>query len=159
MVIILLSGTAFMIYLIIERIAHRRLTRQNLEILDNFPIFNFDSTRIHLSSNRKSILVYFDSGCDHCLYELNQIFVNKNSFRDSDIVLMSSELISTIKIYAETNCPVDLANIHFAKINQSDAYNTFGSLAVPQIFIYGADGVLIKEFRGETKMEAVLQYL
>ena len=54
---------------------------------------------------------------------------------------------------------VDLANIHFAKINQADAYNTFGSLAVPQIFIYGADGVLIKEFKGETKMEAVLQYL
>ena len=80
MVIILLSGTAFMIYLIIERVTHRRITRQNLEMLDNFPIFNFDSTRIHLSSNRKSILVYFDSGCDHCLYELNQIFVNKNSF-------------------------------------------------------------------------------
>ena len=159
MVILLLSGTAFMIYLIIERVTHRRLTRQNLEILDNFPIFNFDSTRIHLSSNRKSILVYFDSGCEHCQYELNQIFINKNSFRDSDVVLMSSELISTIKIYAETNYPVDLANIRFAKINQTDAYNTFGSLAVPQIFIYGTDGVLIKEFRGETKMEVVLQYL
>jgi glutaredoxin len=159
MVIILLSGTAFMIYLVVDRVNHRRLTRQNLEILGNFPIFNFDSARIHLSANRKSILVYFDSQCDHCLYELNQIFIHKNSFKDSDIVLMSSELISTIKIYAERNWPIGLANIHFAKINQVDVYNTFGSLAVPQIFIYGADGILIKEFKGETKMEAVLQYL
>jgi thioredoxin-related protein len=159
MVITLISGAAFMMYLIMERINHRRLARQNLENVDNFPIFNFDSTRLYLRSNRRSILVYFDSGCDHCQYELNQIFVNKNSFKDLDIVLMSSELISTIKLYAERNCPIDLANIHFAKISQADAYNTFGSLAVPQIFIYGADGVLIKEFKGETKMEAVLQYL
>ncbi len=53
----------------------------------------------------------------------------------------------------------DLGNIRFTKINQDEAYETFGSLAVPQIFIYGADGILIKEFKGETKIDVVLQYL
>ena len=159
MVSALLCGTSFMIYLIIERVNHKRLTRQELQNLDNFPLFDFDSARFYLSSNRKTIVVYFDSGCDHCQYELNQIFINKNSFKDSDIILMSSELISTIKHYAERNCPRDLGNIRFTKINQDEAYETFGSLAVPQIFIYGADGILIKEFKGETKIDVVLQYL
>ncbi len=159
MVSVLLCGTSFMIYLIIERVNHKRLTRQELQNLDNFPLFDFDSARFYLSPNRKTIVVYFDSGCDHCQYELNQIFINKNSFKDSDIILMSSELISTIKHYAERNCPRDLGNIRFTKINQDEAYETFGSLAVPQIFIYGADGILIKEFKGETKIDVVLQYL
>ena len=159
MVSALLCCTSFMIYLIIERVNHKRLTRHELQNLDNFPLFDFDSTRFYLSSNRKTIVVYFDSGCEHCQHELKQIFINKNSFRDSDIILMSSELISTIKQFAERNCPRDLANIRFTKINQGEAYETFGSLAVPQIFIYGADGTLIKEFKGETKIDVVLQYL
>jgi hypothetical protein len=60
------------------------------------------------------MIVYFDSECDHCQYELNQIFINKNSFQDSDIVLMSSELISTIK-HMLRELPSDLANIRFDK--------------------------------------------
>ena len=159
MVCALLSGTSFMTYLIIERVNHKKLTRENLEKLDNFALFDFDSVRFYLSSRRKTIVVYFDSGCDHFQYELNQIFINKNSFKDSDIILMSSELISTIKHYAERNCPRDLGNIRFTKINTNEAYETFGSLVVPQIFIYGADGILIKEFKGETKIDVVLQYL
>jgi len=155
----LLCGTSFMIYLIIERISHKRSTRQGLQNLDNFPLFDFDSARLNLSSNRKTIVVYFDSGCDHCQYELDQIFINRNSFKDTDIILMSSELISTIKRFAERNYPRDLANIRFTKINQDEAYETFGSLAVPQIFIYGTDGILIREFKGETKLDLVLKYL
>ena len=149
-----------MVYLIIERVNHKRLTRQGIQNLDNFPLFDFDSARLHLSSNRKTMVVYFDSECDHCQHELNQIFVNKNSFKDSDIILMSSELISTIKRYAERSYPADLGgNIRFTKINPDQAYETFGTLAVPQIFIYGTDGMLIKNFKGETKIDVVLQYL
>jgi hypothetical protein len=159
MISALLCGTSFMIYLIIERVNHKRVTRKELQNLGNFPLLDFDSTRFFMTSNRKTIVVYFDSGCDHCQYELNQIFINRNSFTDSDIILISSELISTIKYYAERNCPRDLGNIRFTKINQDEAYETFGSLAVPQIFIYGADGILIKEFKGETKIDVVLQYL
>lgn len=155
----LLCATSFMIYLIIERVNHKRITRQELQNLDRFPLFDFDSVRFYLSSNRKTIVVYFDSECDHCQYELNQIFLNRRSFKNSDIILTSSELISTIKHYAEGNCPQDSDNIRFTKINQDEAYETFGSLAVPQIFIYGADGILIKEFKGETKIDVVLQYL
>jgi glutaredoxin len=159
MVSALFCGTSFMIYLIIERVNHKRLTRQDRQNLLNFHMFDFDSTRFYLSSNRKTIVVYFDSECDHCQYELNQIFINSNSFKDSDVILTSSELINTIKRYAERNCPRDLGNIRFTKINQDEAYKTFGSLAVPQIFIYGADGILIKEFKGEIKIDVVLQYL
>jgi glutaredoxin len=155
----LLTGLSFMTYVIIERVNHKRLTRGHLESLDNFLIYDFDSTRFHLSSYRKRILIYFDSECDHCQYQLSQIFSHRKSFDDSDIVLLSSELISTIKLYAERNYPLDAGNVYFAKINQLDAYNTFGSLAVPQIFIYGTDGILVKDFKGETKVDAVLQYL
>lgn len=158
-VTVLLASVSFLVYLLIERVNHKRLARQNVATISDFPLLNFDSTRLHISSNRKTILVYFDSECNHCQQEFNEIIQNKNSFKDSDVVIASSELISTIKGYAEKNCPADLDNIHFAKINTAHAYDTFGSLAVPQIFIYGPDGNLIKEFKGETRIEAILYYL
>ena len=158
-VMALLVSVSFMVYLLIERINHKRLARQNVASISDFPLLDFDSIRFDIGSDRKTILVYFDSECSHCQQEFHQIITNKNSFKDSDIIIASSELISTIRGYAEKNCPPDLANIRFAKINTAQAYDTFGSLAVPQIFIYGPDGKLIKEFKGETPIKAILYYL
>ncbi|MFM7853102.1 MAG: hypothetical protein ACKO96_14580 [Flammeovirgaceae bacterium] len=47
----------------------------------------------------------------------------------------------------------------FAKINTEVVFDTFGSVSIPHIFIYDNEHKLIKEFKGETKMEAILQYL
>jgi hypothetical protein len=38
-------------------------------------------------------------------------------------------------------------------------FENYGSLSVPHLFLYGADRKLIKEFKGETKIEAILQYV
>ena len=155
----LLGGISVMIYAINVKISQKRLTRQHRETLASFPLFDLDSSRIYLHPKRATILLYFDSGCDHCQYEISEIISNRKAFENTEVVFMSSELISTIKSYAAGNCPPDLTNMRFTKINENQAYKTFGSLAVPQIFIYGADGALLKEFKGETKVEALIQYL
>lgn len=72
---------------------------------------------------------------------------------------MSSENISIIKKTSEDFGLAGLTNIHFTKINARDVFDTFGSVSVPHVFIYGKDSKLIKEFKGETKVEAILKYI
>ncbi|HEX6223115.1 MAG TPA: hypothetical protein VFZ52_01815 [Chryseolinea sp.] len=155
----LTSCTAFLIYRIIERLNDKKESLGNLETRSHLTLFDFDSAQFFLPSNRKSVIVYFNSECNHCQYELDQIFANTEKFIDADVVLTSSELIRAIKQFAKANYPGALENIRFLKINPDEAYKTFGSLAVPQIFIYGTDGLLIRKFNGETKIDAILQYL
>jgi hypothetical protein len=73
--------------------------------------------------------------------------------------MVSSEFIKEIKSFSIKYRLNDEPNVTFTKINPEDVYNTFGSVFIPHIFIYGKDRKLIKEFKGETKVEAILQYL
>jgi hypothetical protein len=72
---------------------------------------------------------------------------------------MSSESIKVIKRTSVDFGLEGIPNIHFVKINPEHVFETFGSLSLPHIFIYGNDRKLIKEFKGETKMDAILKYL
>ena len=90
--------------------------------------------------------------------KINCFYSNRFFFKDADIILISSEQIRSIKLYAQQICP-SKTDIRFAKINPDEAYKVFESLVVPQIFIYGADGRLIRIFKGETKIDTILQYL
>jgi thiol-disulfide isomerase/thioredoxin len=155
----LLASAIFMIYVTMEKLNHKSLIQQNLKSLPKLTLFDLDSARFYLVPDRKTILIYFNSECGNCQYELEEIIKNKNSFADSNIVLISSELISTIKSFAEKSCTSGLNNMRFTKINGVQAYEVFGHLVVPQIFIYGHDGLLIKRFQGETKIDAILPYL
>ena len=155
----LLSATAFFLYRISERVNDKKVSLRNLETRNHFTLFDFDSTQFVLRSDLKSVIVYFNSECEHCLYELDQIITNAERFSHAEVILTSSELIRAIKQFADTNYPAALVNIRFLKINPDQAHKTFGSLTVPQIFIYGIDGILIKKFSGETKIDAIFQYL
>jgi len=88
---------------------------------------------------------------------LGEIQKNVPAFADTEIVFMSSENLSVIR-EIPPQYTLTQPNFHFTKINPEDVFENFGSLSVPNIFIYGADGKLIKEFKGETKMEAILKY-
>jgi hypothetical protein len=54
---------------------------------------------------------------------------------------------------------VNTQNIKFLKINRDNVFENFGPLSTPHILIYNEDSKLVKEFKGETKIEAILQYL
>jgi thioredoxin-related protein len=70
--------------------------------------------------------------------------------------MVSSEPIRVIK---EFSIEYELNNQHaitFAKISIESINSTFGTISVPHTFIYNKNGNLIKEIRGESKVEAIL---
>ncbi|MBX2901447.1 MAG: redoxin domain-containing protein [Cyclobacteriaceae bacterium] len=102
------------------------------------------------------VLVLFNSTCEHCQYELGQIKEQIADFNQVELVFLSSEPIAVTKHVAASFKPT--ANVDFVKINPENVYENFGTVRYPTILIYNAAGKLVKEFKGETKIEAILQY-
>jgi thioredoxin-related protein len=157
--IILFSVLLFLGYLIIDRLTFKRKIEAKLEALPASKLFDLDSLVYTINSSSSVCLIYFDSNCEYCQYELMEIKKNISLFTHSQIVFISSQDISSIKKASEDYGLTEISNIDFVKINSVDVFDTFGSASLPHIFIYDSNQKLIKEFKGETKVEAILKYL
>ncbi len=134
--------------------------RQELLLrLPNLSLFTKDSVKFRIETGQPIVLIYFNSNCEHCQYEVNDVYNNIQSFDEAKVLFLSSESTAQIKAFADTNKLLKFPNVTFAKIESAHAAEIFGTLSVPHIFIYGQDGKLRKEFRGETKAEAIAKYL
>ncbi len=154
-----LAGLLFLVYLVIEKIAEKKGLTIKIQTLPKAPLVDLDSVAYTIPSATSTCLIHFNSGCEHCQYELKEINREQKAFINARVILMSSEDIAIIK---KTSIDFGLAsihNIHFVKINPEHVFDTFGPLSLPHIFIYGKDRKLVKEFKGETKVEAILKYL
>lgn len=149
----------FLGYGIVEKLAAKKVAASKIQALPSAKLFALDSTAFQFPPSSTIILIHLNTGCEHCQYELKEIKANLSSFATGQVVLMSSENIHEIRKESEEFELTELPNIHFTKINPGDVFDTFGSLSVPHIFIYGKDKKLIKEFKGETKIEAILKYI
>jgi thioredoxin-related protein len=147
----------FMVYSIIEKQSDKKEIQTKIQTSPvNVNLFKLDSARFIFPTAKPAILILFNSTCEHCQYELNQIKENITDFNEVELVFLSSEPIVIIREVAAAF--VSVGNVNFIKINPEDVYENFGTIRFPTILIYNAAGKLVKEFKGETKIEAILQY-
>jgi len=161
LIVIVVCAIAWMANASFKKVQAAKSAKEKLNTLPAFSLATLDSLSIESSSFGDSpvVLIYFNSECDHCQYEAQDIKNNIAGFSKATIVFMSSEPLVKIKAFAGTSGLRDHKNVLFTKITSNDAFTAFGSLAVPHVFIYGPDKKLRKEFKGETKAEAILKYL
>jgi thiol-disulfide isomerase/thioredoxin len=149
----------FLIFGIVEKLASKKEAKVKIETLPQATLVDLDSVAYTIPSVTFTCLIHFNSGCEHCQYELKEIKNNQKAFINTKVILVSSESIKVIKSTSVDFGLDGMPNIHFVKINPEHVFDTFGSLLLPHIFIYGKDSKLIKEFKGEAKVEAILKYL
>jgi thioredoxin-related protein len=157
--VIFFAGALIMVYFIVENIALKKSISEKIQTFSTDKLYTLDSVQFQLTESRPMLLFFFNSECEHCQYELKELKKNLPAFHAVSILLMSSENIISIKEALQKFNLSSSSNVEFLKINQSDVFGKFGSLSVPHLFIYGADRKLIKEFKGETKIKAILQHL
>jgi len=107
----------------------------------------------------KLVLIHFNSTCEHCQEEARSILTSASSFNNASLIFISTESLTDINTFESQWHLMQLKNIAVVKMNAEDLYHSFGVIAVPSIYIYNEDKKLVKEFRGETKVEAILKYL
>jgi thioredoxin-related protein len=151
----LFSFILFAIYALAERIIEKKNIQQQIQLLPVDKFRALDSTLFVYPRAKNVSIIYFNSTCEHCQYELKEIKDHLEMLARTYLVFVSSENIADIRSFSSRSGLTDRDNVSFAKINPGDVYDTFGSVSIPHIFIYDKDGRLVKEFKGETKVEAI----
>ncbi len=160
LVILILCAIGWMANASFKKVQVSKSVKEKLNTLPVFSLVTLDSSSLESTALAAGslVLIYFNSECDHCQYEAQDIKNNIKAFSKATLVFMSSEPLAKIQAFAGTSGLSDQTNISFTKITSNDAFTSFGTLAVPHVFIYGPDKILRKEFKGETKAEAILKY-
>jgi len=121
-------------------------------------LLNMDSSMFEFDETSERILIlYFDSECDHCLYEIDELKKNNQELRKLySIVLVSSEPLSKIKEFA-SKALLQNEDIQVAKISSDRVIELLGTDLTPHFLVFNQSGELIKEFKGETKIDVLFK--
>ncbi len=147
-----------LLFLICKSLDKKNQTLINIQKLPNFHFKTLDGadySKNNIAENRPVIIIYFNTECEHCIYEVKEITKNIERFLSYQIILTSSETTNKIIDFKEINNLKNYSNITVLQVNDNDFYNSFGTLAIPSVFIYSEKHLLTKHFKGEVKIDAI----
>ena len=110
-------------------------------------------------NGKPTLIILFNSECEHCQYEAEQLQKRHYEFVETNIYMLTTETPARAYRFARHYGLDSLAMVHVGTLTQEEAYKAFGPSTVPHVFIYNSDGQLRKEFKGETKIDALLSQL
>jgi len=112
-----------------------------------------------LAAGQPMLVIYFHSDCDYCQYEARAIRDSLHRFAEANVVLVSDEPIERLREFGEAYDLLSAPNVYILHDANGDFKRLFGTSSVPSIFIYNRSRELVKHYKGETKIEAILTYL
>lgn len=123
---------------------------------DGIPAFTAHrAERLLLTGPSPTVVVYFNPDCEHCQYQAGQLARHPALLRKTRVWLLSTEPLPALQTFARRYRLDSLPAVTVARIEPRVAFDSLGFRAVPHLLVYGPDGRLKKEFRGETRWEAV----
>jgi peroxiredoxin len=112
-----------------------------------------------LPGDKRVIVVYFNSTCDHCARQLKSLNDQAASLEGRTLLLMSSQQPDELAAFAASLRFPSTTDVHVVHVRAEDVAEKFGVLALPQIFVYDAKGNLAGLFAGETSPQVILSAL
>lgn len=112
-----------------------------------------------LTANRPLILLYFNSTCEFCRAEAREIKNRIESFKEIQLVFVSTEEKIDIKKFAEEYRLCENANVVFLKDTNMEFSRIFGIKSVPVTYIYNQHRQLMREFKGAVKVASMIEAL
>jgi thiol-disulfide isomerase/thioredoxin len=107
--------------------------------------FNFDE---------RILFMYFNSGCDLCQFELEELEKHMPEFENTMILLVSSEPFNSLRKLE--NQFLNYSNVEIFQCPFDSVQKYFGKVYLPTTFIYGIDGKLLKRFNGPTRIDEMI---
>lgn len=104
-------------------------------------------------SNENTLLIYFNSECENCQWEIKELSRNIDKFNNTNLAFVSLEPADNAKQFLKNH------SLHqfYINVKPENIMNTFSGV-VPQIFIYKGND-LKEKFKGEVKTEVLLKAL
>jgi thiol-disulfide isomerase/thioredoxin len=156
--VILSCVLSYLCVQIYHKIEAKKIFDQHINHLPSPSTFQWVSKQ-PLTSKTPTIVLFFNSDCEHCQLEAKTIVEQKNKFIGVNFWWTSVEDATTIKAFSKRYSLYNVPNTHLSHLPTEKLLQIFGSISAPHIFIYDKNKILKKEFKGETKIEAILKYV
>lgn len=160
-VAVILSLVAFMFYQTQNKV---KIKKEKAQQISEIPKFNFKTLNGKAFSNtdlkeQASIFIYFNPTCEHCQYEAQELEKQKEKFKNTQVLMFSTEKMDLLKDFAQEYKLDKIQNFKILRADYKALDQSFSVSTVPTILIYNKKQKLVKKFVGETKIEAILKYL
>lgn len=104
-------------------------------------------------------MVYFNTECDLCGYEIESLINTVHHIEGLQILLISSESIDTILMFAERTIIPNSNLTTFLHDTDSLFPEMFDATNVPYTLLYNKEHKLIKRYKGQVKGETILKQI
>lgn len=106
---------------------------------------------------KPTVIVYFNPGCEHCQYEATEISRHAEQFEKANTILITPEpSVDKVKAFAQTYHLNEVDNLAILLDKDRQFVKHFGTAVFPSVFIYSPDQKLVKSYKGEVKIEAII---
>ncbi|PIB33049.1 hypothetical protein BFP78_01955 [Gaetbulibacter sp. 5U11] len=153
---------SFLGYNVISKTKEKNQIAKQLETVPEFEFLTLDQkpfTKANLKTNLNTIFIYFNSQCDFCQHEAQSISDNLDSFKNVQIIFISTESIDTIKKFSEQYNLNNQQNITFLNDNLNTFSSRFDANNIPYLLIYDQNQKLIKKHKGQLNAKGILRAL
>ena len=155
--LILIGILSYLGMAIASKLEHKEEVNNTIITLQEFKYISLDgSTRSLEKGNVPNVIFFFNPECEHCQAEAKLVSEHVADFEKAKVYFFSTEEIESIKKFAQDYKleTFEVGQVDYMKVAYPMGVNTF-----PMCFIYSPEGKLLKQFKGEVKIEAITNYL
>jgi|YNPMSStandDraft_2_1061718.scaffolds.fasta_scaffold01045_7 thiol-disulfide isomerase/thioredoxin len=130
-----------------------------------FPQFEFYKpngelfTNQNLQKGKATIVIFFDPDCDHCQKQASWIAASPESFKNAQLLWVSTAEANAINTFGKTYFPKFPAPVYFVKDKNYKFDSYFGYSVAPTILVYSSTGQLQKSFKNEVAVAELVKYI
>ncbi len=138
--------------------------KHEIQANNNMPSFIFfetDNSKFsfnELEINKPTIIIHFNTTCEHCQAFANQLYSYSKRLDQTQILFVSEEDYHQIREFRLKYHLDSLPFVKFLKSKNDNCYNLFKSRSIPSFLFYNKNKKLIKKIEGEVKVESFVKY-
>lgn len=108
-------------------------------------------------AQKPTVIIYFHPECEHCQYEASEIGKQAEQFEKANMILITpDDSTKRIEAFATKYHLWEVDNLTILLDRNMQFKNQFGTSIFPSVFIYGSDKKLLKIYKGEIKIDAII---
>lgn len=158
--LLVLCLLAFMSYKVMSKINHKKEVAEHIKTIPSFSYSTIDGklfSNKDLKENIPIVFLYFNSECEHCQSEAEQIRDNVEKFASVQLVFISFEEPKKIMAFAKKYKLDHYDAITFLCDSKISFATTFDVKSLPTVVIYDKNMKLIEKIKGQVKIENILK--
>lgn len=156
---VVLGSLTFLFFKIKTKLNEKRKVEEATALLPHVSFLNIKGASVNLNQtiNKVKYIVFFNSDCEHCQAEARLLADNFEAFIGTEVYFLSNESLENIRAFKEKYLKGQ-HRFHVGTIDPKVSSGVFGVHTFPYVMIYGKDNKLLKNFKGQVKLEALTTY-